>query len=150
MMKVYVAGPLFTLAEQRFNLDLADSLKKTNPHLELVLPQLKNQELEKDENFVPAIFDYCIEMVNQCQLMLAILDGADADSGTCIEMGLAYAQGKPIIGVRTDFRNLEDRGLNLMVSHVCTRLIWEQTDDIDELAGRVVAMIAELGLSQAD
>lgn len=143
-MQVYVAGPLFTLAEQRFNLDLAASLEKRNSQLQLILPQLKNEELEKDENFISAIFDYCIEKVNQCQLMIAILDGADADSGTCIEMGVAYAQNKPIIGVRTDFRSLEDKGLNLMVSRVCSRLIWEPSDCMDALAERLTHVIADV------
>ena len=36
--------------------------------------------------------------------LVAILDGADADSGTSFECGLAYALGIPIVAVRTDFR----------------------------------------------
>jgi len=36
--------------------------------------------------------------------MVAVIDGADADSGTSWEMGYASALGKPIIALRTDFR----------------------------------------------
>lgn len=143
-MHVYLAGPLFTLAEQTFNLHLAQSIQNIESNLTLVLPQLKNKELQKSEHFTHDIFEYCVDMVNQCHLLVAILDGADADSGTCIEMGLAYAQGKPIIGVRTDFRSLEDRGLNLMVSFSCSRLIWQPMDDLDDLATEIVKAIKEV------
>jgi nucleoside 2-deoxyribosyltransferase len=143
-MHVYLAGPLFTLAEQTFNLRLAKSIENIESTLKLVLPQLKNKELQKSECFTHDIFNYCVEMVNQSHLLVAILDGADADSGTCIEMGLAYAQGKPIIGVRTDFRSLEDRGLNLMVSFACSRLIWQPTENTDDLAREIVKAIREV------
>ena len=62
--------------------------------------------------------------------LVAILDGPDADSGTCIEMGYAKAQGKPVIGIRTDFRESQDRGLNLMVAGVCTRLVVKSSVDV--------------------
>jgi nucleoside 2-deoxyribosyltransferase len=144
MMNVYLAGPLFTLAEQTFNLELARNIENIDSKLTLVLPQLKNKELQKSEHVTHDIFNYCVEMVNQCHLLVAILDGADADSGTCIEMGLAYAQGKPIIGVRTDFRSLEDRGLNLMVSFACSRLIWQSMETVDDLAKEIVKAIKDV------
>lgn len=143
-MNIYFAGPLFTWAEQAFNLELARNINNIDSNLTLVLPQLKNKELQKSEHFTHDIFSYCVETVNQCHLLVAILDGADADSGTCIEMGLAYAQGKPIIGVRTDFRSLEDRGLNLMVSYACSRLIWQPTKDMEDLATEIVKAIREV------
>src|SRR5688500_17150549 len=37
-------------------------------------------------------------------LVVAVLDGTDVDSGTASEIGFAYAQGKPVVGLRTDFR----------------------------------------------
>jgi nucleoside 2-deoxyribosyltransferase len=36
--------------------------------------------------------------------MVAVLDGVDVDSGTAAEIGYAYALGKRIYGLRTDFR----------------------------------------------
>jgi nucleoside 2-deoxyribosyltransferase len=36
--------------------------------------------------------------------MVAVIEGADADSGTSWEMGYAYARGIPVISIRTDFR----------------------------------------------
>jgi hypothetical protein len=57
-------------------------------------------------------------------LVLVLLEGTDADSGSCFEMGYAYAKGLPIVGLRTDFRGSgEHLGLNLMLTHSCTHLI---------------------------
>lgn len=48
--------------------------------------------------------------------MVAVLDGADVDSGTAWEIGYAYAKGKPVLGLRTDFRTLGIEGnVNLMI-----------------------------------
>jgi nucleoside 2-deoxyribosyltransferase len=54
-----------------------------------------------------------------------------------VEIGYAYALKKPIVGVRTDFRASEDRGVNLMVSHACSRLVGSARDTA-ELAGRIM------------
>ena len=47
---------------------------------------------------------FALDAINHCDAVVAILDGADVDSGTCIEMGYAKAKGKLVVGVRTDFR----------------------------------------------
>ena len=55
---------------------------------------------------------------------MALLDGQVVDSGTCIELGYAYAKGKKIFGLLTDFRayktnDEEPHRPNLMVWGVC-------------------------------
>lgn len=44
------------------------------------------------------------ENIRKCNLMLAVLDGVDIDSGTASEIGYAFALEKRIYGIRTDFR----------------------------------------------
>lgn len=54
-------------------------------------------------------------------VMLAILDGADVDSGVAAEVGYASARGKPIVGLRTDARGSADSGgypVNLQILHL--------------------------------
>ena len=46
--------------------------------------------------------------IRKCSGLLAVLDGADVDSGTAAEIGFAAALGKPIIGYRGDFRTSGD------------------------------------------
>jgi nucleoside 2-deoxyribosyltransferase len=42
--------------------------------------------------------------IDGCDLVLAVLDGVDVDSGTASEIGYAFAKGKPILGYRGDYR----------------------------------------------
>jgi nucleoside 2-deoxyribosyltransferase len=50
--------------------------------------------------------------------LLAVVDGNDIDSGTAAEIGAASALGKPVVGLRTDFRSMGDNDgspINLQV-----------------------------------
>ena len=48
------------------------------------------------------------EALRRCDLVIAVLDGIDVDSGTASEIGFAYALQKRILGLRTDFRMIGD------------------------------------------
>ena len=138
---IYLAGPLFGIAEQTFNRAMTRALESARPGVAVVLPQDRAKELLALPNGVQLVFEDCLAMIDSVDVVLAVLDGADADSGTCVELGYAHARGKPIVGVRTDFRASEDRGLNLMVSHVCGELVLGAEDSVDALAGRALAAI---------
>jgi nucleoside 2-deoxyribosyltransferase len=58
--------------------------------------------------------------IDGCDAVLAILDGADVDSGTASEIGYAFARHKPILGYRSDFRLSSDNEgsvVNLQVEY---------------------------------
>jgi nucleoside 2-deoxyribosyltransferase len=60
------------------------------------------------------------ESIRNANGMVAILDGVDVDSGTAAEVGYAYALGKRIYGLRTDFRLAGDNPgsiVNLQVQY---------------------------------
>jgi len=60
------------------------------------------------------------EAIDRCDLVLAILDGADVDSGTASEIGYPFAHNKGILGYRGDFRlPSDDEGgkVNLQVEY---------------------------------
>jgi nucleoside 2-deoxyribosyltransferase len=99
------------------------------------------KELLKKDNAFQLIFEDCLKMILESDLVLAILDGSDADSGTCIELGYAHANGKKIIGVRTDFRASEDNGLNIIVSRICTKIIVKTEDNITKLVSQITKEI---------
>ena len=123
MRRVYLAGPLFSLAERAFNEELALKLEQQCPSLEVILPQRHAAEICREPNFCYHMFAFSIDAIENADAVVALLDGADADSGTCIEIGYAIGKGKRVIGVRTDFRVAEDRGLNLMVANICSDLL---------------------------
>jgi nucleoside 2-deoxyribosyltransferase len=58
--------------------------------------------------------------IDDCDLVFAVLDGVDVDSGTASEIGYAFAKGKPILGYRGDFRlSADNEGaiVNLQVEY---------------------------------
>ena len=117
MTKLYLAGPLFSLAEQRFNVDLARFLKKKG--FKVWLPQAH----EPRDKTAKAIFDMDVEGLDWADMVVACMDGPDPDSGTAWEVGFAYAKKKPIICYRTDFRSGGDTTgtpYNLMLSEAAT------------------------------
>ncbi|HET7704277.1 MAG TPA: nucleoside 2-deoxyribosyltransferase [Candidatus Limnocylindrales bacterium] len=95
-MKLYLAGPLFTSAEQRWNAELTASLRDAGH--EVFLPQ--EQEPGKDS---AGIFAVDVGGIDWADALVAIMDGPDPDSGTAWEVGYAYGK-KPVVLVRTDFR----------------------------------------------
>lgn len=106
-MKIYVAGPLFTTAERDLNRQVAELLESLGHTV--FLPQAHEVELrDKEEPLAAAIFRQDWTQVEAADLILANLDGPDPDSGTCWEVGFAYARGKRIVGYRTDFRQASD------------------------------------------
>ena len=95
-MRIYFAGPLFSAAERDWNATLAAALR-TAGH-EVFLPQ--EQEPGEDAK---GIFATDVGGIDWADGLVAIMDGADPDSGTCWEVGYAYGK-KPIVLVRTDMR----------------------------------------------
>jgi len=60
------------------------------------------------------------EAIRECQIVMAVLDGTDVDSGTASEIGFAYALGKRIFGYRGDIRRSGDNDgsvVNLQVQY---------------------------------
>ena len=143
-MRIYCAGALFNLAEQRFNLQLSEALGMRLQGAEFVLPQERAAQFLHREDWSARMFEDCLQMIDASDVVLAVLDGPDADSGTSMELGYAYARGVPVVGVRTDFRGGEDRGLNLMLSNVCSTLLLEPVDTMELLADRVAPALEAL------
>ena len=77
-----------------------------------------------------------LKMLNQADIVIAVLDGSDVDSGVASEIGYAQANNKIIIGYRSDFRLSGDNlaaQVNLQVEHF-----------IDESGGIIVNKIKDL------
>jgi nucleoside 2-deoxyribosyltransferase len=49
-----------------------------------------------------------VTAITAAELILAVLDGADVDSGTSAEIGYGFALGKRVLGYRSDFRRSGD------------------------------------------
>ena len=118
--RVYLAAPLFSEAERSYNARIAATLKEHC--FEVFLPQESgdNQAIRgRDEH--RRIFTKNKRAIHDADVVVAIIDGADADSGTAWEMGYAAALKKKVIALRTDFRMAgSHERVNLMLEEGAT------------------------------
>ena len=101
--RIYLAAPLFSESERTYNASLSDLLRE---HLfDVYLPQETGDDTDTRRQAEQArIFSKNKEALDNADIVVAVIDGADADSGTAWEMGYAFARQKPVIAIRTDFR----------------------------------------------
>ncbi|WKB56042.1 nucleoside 2-deoxyribosyltransferase [Eleftheria terrae] len=128
-MKIYLASPLFTPVERRFNCLLCSELEKLAT---VYLPQrdgsLVAEAVERGTAAAEAArtaFCSDIEAIRNCDIIVAVLDGRVPDEGVCVEIGYAKALNKTVIGLKTDKRVLLPWGNNPMIDG-CTD-IWVST-----------------------
>jgi nucleoside 2-deoxyribosyltransferase len=79
--------------------------------------------------------------IERCDMVIAILDGSDVDSGTAAEIGFAAALGKKILGYRSDFRLAGDNEgalVNLQVQYFIERSGGEIFSSLDLLIADLV------------
>jgi len=150
-MLIYLAGPLgFSEAGRAFHNDVVIPLLKRGGHttldpwtltdrrkIDAVLGMPYGQE-RKDawaalNNEIGANNQTAID---RADLIVAVLDGTDVDSGTAAEIGYAFAKGKRIIGYRGDFRlSADNEGsiVNLQIEYF-----------VRESGGTIVAKVDDL------
>ena len=134
-MKIYLAGPLFSTAERITNRELAALITQQLPGTEIILPQdFKHHNEYASRRWFKEVYVQCIAGIINADMLVAILDGPCSDDGTCFEVGYAIAKGKPVIGVRTDFRESQERGMNLMLSQGCTEIVHRPSFDEDSVS----------------
>jgi nucleoside 2-deoxyribosyltransferase len=123
---LYYAGPLFTEAERHWNATNVATLRARLPGWQVLVPQEFCAAFDSAASGKP---DYakvaaaCLEHLARASVVLAILDGSDADSGTCFEAGWAVARNIPVVGLRTDWRPAEDGAANCMLTRTCHSVV---------------------------
>jgi nucleoside 2-deoxyribosyltransferase len=135
--RVYVASPLgFTEAGREF---VANRL----------LPALAGAGFTPIDPFAlePAagatIGETNVRALDGADVVLAVLDGPDVDSGTAAEIGYAFARDKPIVGYRSDLRRAGEHDgvvVNLQVEHFIRASggsVVDRLDDVPAALARV-------------
>jgi nucleoside 2-deoxyribosyltransferase len=155
-IKIYLAGPLgFSEAGRAFH----------NKRIIPLLRKLGHRALDpwKDQGDVGAVLKLRFgakkrnawrklnpkigrknqHLIEECDAIFAVLDGTDVDSGTAAEIGYGFAQGKPILAYRGDFRLCADNEggiVNLQVEY----FIRASGGDIIREIGQLPAAIKKL------
>jgi len=115
-MKVFLAAPLFSEAERDFNSKVAKRLRDRGFEVWLAQesPFIHEGTFKEKEK----IYEEDVSALRACDVVVAVLDGVEVDSGVAFEMGYAVAVEKPVIGLKTDhmaFSKVEDVNLMLEV-----------------------------------
>jgi nucleoside 2-deoxyribosyltransferase len=153
-MKVYTAGPL----------GFSEAGKMAHAHIVKMLQDLGHEILDPWtydpaaigqvlampygaerkaawERLNPLIGKANQQLIDQSNLIFAVLDGVDVDSGTAAEIGYGFAKGKKIIGYRGDFRlSADNEGsiVNLQVEYF-----------IEASGGTIVTRLADVASALA-
>lgn len=119
LRRLYLAGPLFSASERMFNVELKRIL---SPYFSVFLPQEDGglmAEMIKDgmspQVAARHVFAMDIDAIEECEVLLIILDGRAVDEGASFELGFAFARDKACFGLRTDSRQLLPEGNNPMI-----------------------------------
>jgi len=149
-MKFYLAGPLFTQAEQDwwrgFRTRLQQLIEQRGADAEIVWPfELAGPEQVAawGDRAKHEIFNLCRKHLEDTDIVIALLDGAQVDDGTAWEIGFFYARkrkGHYVLGLRTDFRSAGDAPtatVNLMIDCTCD-IIAGSVDELLEEVDRIL------------
>lgn len=125
--RAYLAGPLFDEGE-RWYIERLEQLVAARG-FETFLPHRDNPP--KDEFNIRQIFENDRRAIDECDVVVANLNGIITDDGTAWEIGYASARGKYLIGLHTDWRSrFTHEVVNLMIECSLDRT----TRSTDELA----------------
>jgi len=131
-MKVFLAAPLFSEAERYFNSKVAKKLRDRG--LEVWLAQESPFIHEGTSKEKKKIYKEDISALKACDVVVAVLDGVEVDSGVAFEIGYAVATGKPVIGLKTDHRTFSKvEEVNLMLEIPLTKLCKSIEEVLTEL-----------------
>jgi nucleoside 2-deoxyribosyltransferase len=145
-MKIYLAGPLFTTPEREFNVRLATMLRGLGH--EVFVPQ----ENPASAPTGAAIFHKDVAGLDWAEAVVAIMDGADPDSGTSWECGYAYARQKPVVLFRSDLRSsgdADDIPYNAMLIGAADAHVELPLATVDEAANAIHAELVRLTRGRA-
>lgn len=162
-MKAYIASPLgFADSTREFLKKIHELLEKhgfevldpwDQDYGELFgeaekIDNLKDRRTYLHEKVNRVIGKKNAELILWADVLVAVLDGPDVDSGTASEIGFAYGLGKTIIGLRTDFRLAADNlgsTVNLQVEYFIEvsskERISRSLAELDESLGVIAARI---------
>jgi nucleoside 2-deoxyribosyltransferase len=143
-MKVYLAAALFSQAERLYNQALAQAIARHLPDCEVLLPQ--DFPVDAD-GALDGVHSCCMDGLEQADAVVALLEGPDVDCGVAWEMGYAHARGLPVLGVRTDFRDGQEAGVNLMLARGCNRIVHlpnPTNNDMDAVARDVADCLSQV------
>jgi nucleoside 2-deoxyribosyltransferase len=155
-MKIYTAGPLgFSEAGRVFHQRIVAQLRDLNHEVldpwefdgaaiarVLAMPYGEERRSAWAE-LNPLIGAANQRLMDDADVIVAVLDGVDVDSGTAAEIGYGFAKAKKILGYRGDFRlagENEGSTVNLQVEYFILASGGAIITSIDDLPGALLRL----------
>lgn len=104
-MKAYLANGLFSLGDRYVNEQLAKAIRQAIPGITLYVPQ-ENDAINDKTAYADSISiaEADLSMLQQSDVLIAVIDGVEIDSGVAAEIGAFSMLNRPIVGLFTDVR----------------------------------------------
>lgn len=143
MRSIYLAASVFSIFEREANARIARALEKEG--YVVFLPQEIAPPETEDGLDMEHIYKECRIHLDTSDLIVAIVDGADVDSGVAWELGYAFAKKTPAICIRTDMRKSEHKGVNIMIEYGSMKTVYQTHyhRSVDEVIENIILEIKE-------
>ena len=104
-MKVYVANGLFSIGDRYVNELIATEVRKAVEHVDLYVPQ-ENDAINDKSTYADslAIAEADLAKLRESDVLIAVIDGVEIDSGVAAEIGVFSTYNRPIIALFSDVR----------------------------------------------
>jgi len=142
MLRIYIAAPLFSDAEIRYNERLDEFLAELG--YKTFLPQRDGYKLSEllangfsISTSMKQIFERDVEEIRKSDILVVILDGRVPDEGACVEIGYAYGIGKECIGLKTDSRALMSDLDNPLIVGALKNRVARNFDELGEFLSQI-------------
>jgi nucleoside 2-deoxyribosyltransferase/SAM-dependent methyltransferase len=143
---IYLATSLFTAAEQAFSAALTKEIEALGHRVYYPWRDAGDESLiaawgEDWPRINAEIARRNLQAIESCASVVAVVEGADVDSGVALELGYAHALGKPVRLLRTDFRAQGPRigPVNIMLGTIAEALYTSVESLLDDLKSVPVA-----------
>ena len=124
---------MFSESEREFNSKIAKRLRENG--FEVWLAQEAPFIQEGTHKEKKLIYEGDILALKASDAVVAVLDGMEVDAGVAYEMGYAKALGKPIVGLKTDYRTFSEmEEINLMLEVPLIKICKSMDEVIDSLS----------------
>lgn len=104
-MKAYLANGLFSIGDRYVNDLLARELRAAIPQIELYVPQ-ENDAINDKNAYADslAIAQADLNSLKESDVLIAVIDGVEIDSGVAAEIGAFSMLNRPIVALLSDVR----------------------------------------------
>lgn len=106
-MKAYLANGLFSIGDRYVNEVLAKAIREAVPGIDLYVPQ-ENDAINDKSNYADslAIAKADLNSLKESDVLIAVIDGVEIDSGVAAEIGAFSMLNRPIVALFSDVRQL--------------------------------------------